>query len=71
MVKIISETTMTDIIEDSFGEIDIDLIMIPKNILNHLGVFIVNTDHNKVESYYDRTHEWMVPYSRMIGEDDE
>ena len=62
---------MTDIIEDSFGEIDIDLIMIPKNILNHLGVFIVNTDHNKVESYYDRTHEWMVPYSRMIGEDDE
>ena len=70
-MKIISETTMTDIIEDSFGEIDIDLIMIPKNILNHLGVFMVNTDHNKVESYYDRTHEWMVPYSRMIGEDDE
>jgi len=70
-LKIIEETTMTDIIEDSFGEIDIDLIMIPKNILNHLGVFIVNTDHNKVESYYDRTHEWMVPYSRMIGEDDE
>ena len=70
-MKIISETTMTDIIEDSFGEIDIDLIMIPKNILNHLGVFIVNTDHNKVESYYDRTHEWMVPYSRMYEEDDD
>ena len=70
-MKIISETTMTEVIEDVFGEIDIDLIMIPKNILNHLGVFIVNTDHNKVESYYDRTHEWMVPYSRMIGEDDE
>jgi len=32
---------------------------------------VVNTDHNKTETYYDRTHEWMVPYSRMIGEDDE
>ena len=70
-MKIIGPTTMTDIIEDAFGELDIDLIMIPKNILNHLGLFVVNTDHEKVESYYDITHEWIVPYSRMIEEDDE
>ena len=70
-MKIISETTMAEIIEDSFGEIDLDLIAIPWDLKRHLGYVVVNTDHNKVETYYDRTHEWMVPYSRMIGEDDE
>ena len=70
-MKIISETTMTEIIEDSFGEVDLDLITIPWNLKSHLGYMVVNTDHNKTETYYDRTHEWIVPYSRMIGEDDE
>ena len=70
-MKIIEITDMATIIEDSFGEIDLDLIVIPWNLKRHLGYMVVNTDHNKTETYYDRTHEWMVPYSRMIGEDDE
>ena len=55
-MKIISETTMAEIIEDSFGEIDLDLITIPWDLKRHLGYVVVNTDHNKVETYYDRTH---------------
>ena len=70
-MKILEETTMTNIIEDCFGEIDIDLLVIPANLKKHLGYFTVNTDHNKVESYYDRTHEWIVPFSRMMEDDDE
>ena len=70
-MKILEITDMTTIIEDAFGEIDVDLLVIPSDLRKHLGYFTVNTDHNKVESYYDRTHEWMVPYSRMLGEDDD
>ena len=70
-MKIIEETTMTNIIEDAFGEVDLDLVMIPKDILKHLGVYVINTDHHKVEAWYDRDHEWMVPYSKMEEEEDE
>ena len=70
-MKVIGSTTMAEIIEDAFGEVDLDLMAIPWDLKSHLGYMVINTDHNKTESYYDRTHEWMVPYSRMIGEDDE
>ena len=70
-MKILGPTTMTDIIEDAFGEIDTDALMVDLRRKEVLGLFIVNTDHNKVESYYDRTHEWIVPFSRMLEEDDE
>jgi len=70
-MKILGPTTMADIIEDTFGEIDTDALVVDLRRKEVLGLFIINTDHNKVETYYDRTHEWIVPFSRMIGEDDE
>ena len=61
---------MQDIIEDCFGEIDTDMLVIPANLRKILGYMVVNTDHNKVETYYDRSLEWVVVAARL-GEDDE
>lgn len=37
-MKILEATTMTDIIEDCFGEIDLDLLVIPANLKKTPGV---------------------------------
>lgn len=69
-MKILGIINMTDIIENFFGEIDLDYIRIPTRLRRHLGIISVNTDHYKVETGYDRTHEWMVPWSRMEDDDE-
>jgi len=69
-LKIIGRITMADIIEECFGEIDPDMVELPRGI-RWLGHVAVNTDHDKVEAYYDRSHEWIVPYSRLVDGEDE
>lgn len=69
-MKILGPTTMTNIIEDAFGEFATDTIFTPTNLGHFVGHRIINTDHDKFETAYDKTHDWIVPFARIVGCDD-
>ena len=58
-MKIKKRITMQDVIEDSFGEIDLDMLYLPANIAYHVG-------HRKVTQELTKVDDTSEPYSDWV-----
>ena len=52
-------TTMRELIEEVFGEVDVETLSITSNVAHHVGYRKVTMDHAEIKPTYEPWAEWV------------
>ena len=70
MPRIIKELTMSELIEDEFGEVDVEMLTVTANIAHHVGYRKVTMEPPEIKSPYEPYGEWAWHARYWAWEDD-